>query len=549
MKMEIHLNSSLILLKYVNCIERVLFVDNKWMKDYEDISNSVDREYKGVPLYLKKVLETFKKHNVQLFLNLPPKDDIRIFDGELECVVLESIRPSKYIPEEEKEKSLIVVACPLIERVFHFKAVCNENIELHKGILKRFFYHPQLSRIKILSRNFIESSDKVNLKSLQFLFFLPSDAEMVNKTIKEVGGRYYLDNLVPDPAVGVSIGSLSNYFVMPIKVEKILRDEDNLHQVILNCTDWNGKSYPFHITVKLFKDTFKAYPDEFQTPFYIRALVFQEFCESFRSVINLEKISEEEFIEDSFVAFINFRKRVIRSEIPHMPAQIPDRIFTKNDTFIYKPNGFQADDMESLPDYFSKKLVYPTTLKKFQRYFKFHPEIRFVEQDKSTSFLIPIILSKHNPTGLHKNILKESPLERLKFYCLHKRVIIFCTNCKKYKAELEIKDCPNECPNCGAGTLTELTSLSDEKLFSVKLFDEKYGKKKDRYEKIALLFLYNRKPTLYVLAAGIFSFSRAQEILHRLGKIQNVDIFFEKLLKVKEECLKKRDLLTILYKI
>ena len=59
MVVSIELKNVDVLLKYVNCVERVLFVDNKWMKDYEDIKTNVRKEYTGIPLFLKKILDSF----------------------------------------------------------------------------------------------------------------------------------------------------------------------------------------------------------------------------------------------------------------------------------------------------------------------------------------------------------------------------------------------------------------------------------------------------------------------------------------------------------
>lgn len=546
--MSIHFRSTLTLLKYINCLERVLFIDNKYMKDYEDIKNSVDREYSGVSLYLKKIIDSFKKQNLDLFSELPNRNDVQHFDGELECIILESINPSRYIPDDEK-KTLVVIACPSIERVFHFKANCNNTTILEKSKLNKFFFHPQLSRIKLMSENFHQSYEKVDLKSLKFLYFLPSDADKINNSIKEFNGNFYLDNLVPDPAVGISIGSLSNYFIMPLMVIRIQRDDENLHQVILECKDWEGKCFNFHITVKLFKDRFGYYPEDSVIPFFIRGLIFQEFCEHFKNIIYSEQISENEFIEESFIAFVNFRKKVKKNEVPFIPKKIPNEIYENAEYYIYKPNGFDSEDVKDIPNYFEGKLPSsPNSLKKFQKYFRFHPDLKLSERSNITPQHIPIIIDRPNPVGLHRDILKESPLERLKFYCLHKRAIIFCTYCKSYKLDVELKNCPTECPNCGARVLTQLLSFNDDVLFRSYPTDEESKKRLEKYKQTASLFLQYREYAFFALATG-FGIKRTREMLHRIDTINNIGIFFEKLLKIKQELMNKKDFLTILYRI
>jgi hypothetical protein len=244
---------------------------------------------------------------------------------------------------------------------------------------------------------------------------------------------------------------------------------------------------------------------------------------------------------------LNFRKKAKKDEVPIIPKVTPHEIYENKDYYEYIPNGFESEEMEDLYNFYDGELPHNSiSLRKFQHYFQFHQELLFSIRNKINFDLIPIILLKHNPVGLHRDISKESPLENLKFFCLHKRVIIFCTNCKSYKLELELKNCPDKCPICGAKVLVPLYNTNDDVLFSEKNLSKDDEKKFEKYEKISSMFLYHGKHALYVVTSGIFGLRTSQYIVNGLDE-ENDDMFFEQFLKIKEYHMMKRKFLNVLY--
>ena len=65
----IKLRNTGILLNYLNSLERVLFIDNRWMNDYNDIKNKADKKFEGVSLFLKNRLDWFSKEGQSIFFD------------------------------------------------------------------------------------------------------------------------------------------------------------------------------------------------------------------------------------------------------------------------------------------------------------------------------------------------------------------------------------------------------------------------------------------------------------------------------------------------
>lgn len=503
------------------------------MKYYDDIKKRVEREYHGSSLYLKKIIYTFSEQKIELLLNLPSKRGVEKIDDKLECVVLDAFTPEDYLDEGQRRKTRLIVACPSIERLFYMKVFCDETTMLQKAFIQKFSTHPQFSRIKIHSKNFITAKEHLSLKSLKFMFFLPDDADVVNNSIMEYLKNFYTSNLMPDIVSDFYTRSVVNYFIMPLRILKLERDNENLHQLILKCSDWRNKELSLYVTTKTFKSKLNCDPEDLVAPIFIRALVLQEFCEPFKQILSLEPITEPEFLDDSSTAFSNFRKKIGKSTLDKSINLKTDNIYDDNEYYYYKPDSFDNEDMDLVAHYKDRDTLYWVTNSRVSSYMRFQPYIKYLNSDKLPNFL-PVKLIEYEPIGIHReSLMQYTPLERFKLYCLNKQVLIFCTNCKQYKDRLKIFQCPNACPKCGAGTLTMLSVPEDEGLFLDKIAQTNLKEKYVKESRIATMFLYNRKYAFYLIAAG-FSTRRSQMLLNSMEKTEDLDVFFGKLLDLKK---------------
>jgi len=561
MEKRIILKNTDILLKFLNCIERVLFVDNKWMQDYEDLKNNVDKEYKGVSSFLQILLEYFNNKNLSIFTNsLPEKERVSKYNGILDGIILESLNHSLYINEGEEDKQYVVIACPKIERVFHFKV--NKPVKeylLKKAIIKDFYYHPSLPRIKIYSKNLGISEQSCSLSELRFLYTLPEDASMQIKSYKTVNGKIVWDDLVPDPAYGVQVGNLGVYYISPIKIVQIKRDIENLHQLILVAEDWIGKKYEFCIRTSKYREIFKEFPEEkeLENPVYLRTLVFQGFAEDFRHIISAEKISIKEFQEDSLLCYIRFRKVVNKNELPKNIDNLSKYVEETEGYLYYFPKGFDTEMFKTAKEFSEghKLSISFSSLKKyhdFQEICEFHPEWTqiYKEKKEATLFYSPLDIINPNPWGLHRSFIRN-PIYKLTFYAKNKRLIIFCSDCKKYKEIIETKNIPERCPVCKSRTLISLDDSEDDKLLiNEETVSEEVQKKIKRYYRLSSLFIPFSKNLYYTLNFTKYSLNTCVKILNELKSFfSDESIFFEKLFKTTESYNRSEDIHSIIYKI
>lgn len=537
---KIRLRNTSILLKYLNCLERVLFIDNRWMKDYNDLINGINKNYIGVPLYLKKILESFQKYELDLFYNFKPKRDDIFQTVEEDCVILESL---PVYAKGENEKSLTVVACPKIERVFHFRYSKEiDDYMLKKGKLKDFFSHPQLPRIKILSRNFEVYEEKSSLSELKFLYTLITDADKMSGSILVENLEPNFKDKVPDPALGVQVGSLASYYIAPLKLVNFKVYPENIHQIILIVEDWKRVKHEIYITTLLFRQIFNQIPNEefFNRSRFVRGLIFQEFCESFKHALFLEEISEDEFKKDSILAYIRVRVNVDKKDIEE-DINMPNEIFERNGTYSYFNPEFDLETYNSYNEYNkTKKLASINRLldiRKMSYFFDFNPNLKKVyseKQDLSKSF-IEIGIKEHNVVGLHKYLLRK-PIISLKFYTLNNEMYFFCISCKKFLERLKLKDIPNRCPICNSRKIVELIDVLDRDLFNKK---EEYWVRRKKIEHYTKLASLSNKFGKYIYLTKIATSEKYKDCVPILNKIYrkdlNIDSFFDGIYNFNKE--------------
>ncbi|MBS3075446.1 hypothetical protein J4429_03210 [Candidatus Pacearchaeota archaeon] len=565
MVVSIELKNVDVLLKYVNCVERVLFVDNKWMKDYEDIKTNVRKEYTGIPLFLKKILDSFEAKNLSIFYeSLPEKELIKKWDGSLFGVVLESLNHSNYVKEGLEDQQYVVIACPSIEKVFHFKT--NKSVSdyfLKTAEIKDFYYHPQLPRIKIYSKNFSISENKSKLKELKFLYTLPLDANKLVGSYKEIDEKIFWDELVPDPAYGVQVGNLGVYYISPIKIVEVKRDIENIReQIILVAEDFFGKKYEFCMKPLDYKKILGDFPEEkvLDEPFYLRALTFQGFAEDFRHILESERISSEEFKKDSAFSYIRFRKVIKKEEVPQELTIFFSDIAEKDGAYYCFPYGFgtemfDAKEKFNTEDRFSVSFAALKKYHEFQKLCDLHPDWKNIYLNKidASSFYHPLKILYPNPWGVHRGFLRDSSY-RFRFYAKNKLLNLFCPDCNKYSMIIKTKDIPERCPICNCKGLISLEEAEDKNLFlkdKQSFLDSEEIKLKDYY-RLSTLFISFSKWIYYTLNFTKFSLNRCVEILNQTKSLlneKNEEEFFDKLFKIKEHDNKRYDISNILYQI
>lgn len=557
---QITIKNTDILLKYINCIERVLFVDNRWMKDYDDLKNKVDREYEGVSLFLKEILDYFDRKEMKIFFDsLPDKEFLERQDNPIQGIILESLNNFTSLDEGQEYKQYVVIACPKVERVFHFKT--NQPIKdylLEKAEIKDFSWHPNLPRIKIYSKKLMLSNSKAKLSDLRFIYTLPSDADKQIKNYKEINGKMVWDELIPDPACGVQIGNLGVYYISPTKVIEVKRDIENIReQIILVIEDWKGKKFEYYMKPLDYKKITGEFAEEkiLKNPFYLRALVFQGFSEGFRHILFSEKISEKEFNEDSIISYIRFRKVLKKENFPGDLLDVSDILEEKDGYLYYFPEGFKSEIFDATEKFNSPdKFSVFAALKKyheFQKLYKFHPEWKEIYEKKisADSFYKPLNVLYPNPWSIPRSFLQD-PIQRLAFFAKNKRLRILCTDCFGYKDYIKTKDIPSECPICHSKTFVSLEREEDEILIKKNMESKVVDKKFQEYMNMSSWCIKFSKFLFYTLNFTGYAPSTCIQILNELEcYFDNENIFFEKLYKISQVHNRKGDIYSIIYKL
>ncbi len=557
---EIVLKNNDVLIKFINCLERVLFVDNRWMKDYGDIREGVEREYQGISLYLKKILESLEEEGALVFAkNLPEQENIKKYTGEVKCVVLDSFSNSYYLNENQEDKQYVVVACPEIERVFHFKiSTIQEVSALQNSEINDFSYHPLLPRIKIYTRNFEVKEDFSNLSNLKFLYTLLGDASLQTKSYREVNNKVCWNELVSDPAYGVQVGNMGAYFISPLKIVGLKRDIENLHQLRLIAEE-NNREFEICIRTSQYRQMFNFDPEEgsFKEPIFLRALLFQGFGEDFRHLLLAEKITEDEFKEDSFFSYIRFRRSIDNREVnKNFQGEIPPGIIESKNRFYYFPKGFSPEIFDTAKEFSegNKLSISFSLLKKyhdFKKLYSLHPDWEEIYERgvSSDKFYRNVIIKQPNPWGIHRSFIRD-PLQKLTFYSKNKELSILCATCFNFKNRLKTKDIPESCPLCNSKTFVSLEKEEDCDLIKKAMKENTDDKKADYYIKMSGLTIGFNKFLFYALNFTHYALSTCVKILNELKKnFGNEDVFFEKLYKISKAYNRKEDIYSLMYKL
>lgn len=539
------LDNAAVVLKYLNCLERVLFIDNRWMKYYDDLKDNKPRQFEGVPLYFKKIIKSFNEKGLVLFENSLPNKDERLETSEMDGIILESI--PNFIGEDEEENHLTVIACPDVDRIFYFK--CKQSsgdLSLKKAKINNFSCYPTLPRIKIQSKNVHIFEDSGRLSDLKFLYALLVDADIESNSFKSVSGKINFNNLIPDPSMGVQMGSLAKYYISSFKIVGFKRFHENIHQIILIVKDWKNETFEVYITTELFRTFFNAIPTEefFNEPRFVRALIIQGFCQKFKHILKLEKSSKEELLDDSLFAHIRFRKNVKKVDLQLLPGQLPSHIYEQERYYTYFNESIS---LEAYNDYLelkkTNKLALPKimlSLKKVSRLFEFNPELKEIYEnniDESSCF-IPLIIEESSPFGLHKYLLQD-PVEALRYYVLNTEMTFFCINCKKFTKTIRLFELPNTCPVCNTKKIIQLVKCKDEFLFMERM-DKRLSEldmhKIEHYGALAELFSKYGKYIYWARAATSLSYRKCLPVLQSLSKSGfNERGFFEIMHKINKE--------------
>jgi hypothetical protein len=550
--MEFKVKNTELLLKYLNCVERVFFIDNKLMKDYDDLKNGVKKEYHAASKFLEIILDYCDNNNLSILRDsLPSKDDLKTQTKPIKFVVLDVVSQSSFISDEEVLKNYVVVGCPEIEKTFHFKVdSINEKDFLTKGIIKDFDFHSSLPRIKIYSKDIEKIQEKAKLDELKFIYTLPDDAQIQTSSLKIHKAKAMWDELVADPSYGVQIGNLGLYFISPIKIKEIKTNSENLHQIILLVEDWKKKEFEFSITSELYKNLFGEFPkigivDE---DFFIRSLTFQGYEEDFRHILYAEKISEKQFSKDSIFSFVRFRKRVSKELLNKTQFEDVDGITEYNNEIYYLPKGYSPHIFDSKNVLKNKDWDSIGNLRKYNEFkliCNFHQDwLSIYENNENILDMYNSLRVIEPPTyGIHKSLLKNL-LFKFTFYARNKELFLFCLNCEKYLEYKKTKDILSKCPLCGTKVIVALDDKSDYEAL-------KYDKSLiDKYNKRATIFIKYSKFLYYTMNFTKYSINTCVKILNEINNLfDNENSFFEKLFEIKKRYDGSHSLLTVLYNI
>ncbi len=545
-----------ILLKYLNCLERVFFIDNKWMPEYENIEKNLKKDYEGVPKFLDILLDYFDKNGLVIFRqSLPKKDDLITNSDPLRFVVLDSVSSSLFISEEET-KNYTVIVCPDIERVFHFKTdILSEKDFLKRGIIENFDFHASLPRIKIYSKDIQITEEKSKLEELKCMYTLPEDASLLINSLKIYNHKILWGELVADPSYGVQVGNLGLYYISPIKIREIKTNPEELHQVILIVEDWNSNKFEFSVTSEIYRRIFNEFPKpgSLESDTFLRVLTFQGYGENFRHILSGESIDETKFIKDSTISFLRFRKVVDKDTLGELNVEEIKEVQEHNGKIYYLPEGFGPKIFDSQEQFKTKDwadcLVNLKKYHEFESLCRFHSDwmdiyhskIKVLDEYNSLKLVNP-------PTcGVHRNLLKNL-LYKWTFYTRNKEVSIFCTYCNSYLENRKVKDIPERCPICNSIVLIALNDLED-----AKLFDEtspSNNKLIEKYYKLSGLFAKFHKYLYYTLNFTGYSINCCVEILNELTNIiGDEQKFFDKLFKLKESYDRRLGVHDVLYRL
>lgn len=562
MAQKISIRNTNVLVKLLNCLERILFIDNRWMKDYEDLKNGINREFEGPALYLKKISETLQKNNASILIKkLPDKSERKQFLEQMNCIVLESVNHSFYANESKEDKQYIIVACPDVERVFHFKisSMVDANI-FQNAKIKDFSYYPLLPRIKIYTRNFETSSSYSDMSNLKFLYTLVGDANIQTNSYKLFQESVYWNELVSDPSSGVQVGNLGVYHIAPLKIIELKRDIEDLRQLILIVEEFNGKKFEICMKTETYRDLFKEFPKEqvLSNPLFLRGFIFQGFGEDFRHLIRGEIINEKEFDCDSLFSYVRFRKVIQRESISKLStSELPDLIEDKGEHLFYFSKGYSSEMFDAAEQFKkgSKDYSLLFLLRKYHDFQKlcnnFHPDWEEVYTSKinSESLYQPIEIIDPNPWGIHRSFLRE-PIQRLTFYAKNRKLRILCTDCFNYKDYIKTKDIPAECPRCHSKTFVSLKREEDEALIKESMKSKTVDKESQEYMKMSSLSIKFSKFLFYSLNFTGLALSTCVKMLNGLEDFFfDEKIFFEKLYKISQEYHEGEDIPSIIYKL
>lgn len=557
---QIVLKNNDVLIKFINSLERVLFLDNKSMKDYNDIKNNIKRDYEGVSLYLRKILDSLEDGQALAIVNnLPDKEDLIQCSEEVRGVVLESFTSSFYLNEDREDNQYIVIACPELERVFHLKSSQkNDFISLQKIIVKDFFHHHLLPRIKIYTRNLEFLNDVSSLRDLKFLYTLIEDANIQTNSYKSINNQVSWSELVADPAYGVQVGNMGAYFIAPLKIIGLKRDIENLHQLRL-IVEENSKKFEVCIKTSYYAQLFKGdfEEGELEKPFYLRSLIFQAVGEDFRHLIKADLLNEEQFIEDSVFSYVRFRKVTNKENIKNLSSGIiPKGLIEKSNSLFYLPDGFSPDMFDVAKSFSqSNKLNISFSLLKkyheFQKLYQFHPEWKEIYENNKNSedFYKKLKIIYQNPFGVHRSFIYE-PSKKMAFYAKKKKINLLCTHCFKYKSFIAAESIPEVCPECTSKAFVNLSNEEDEVLLKENLNINSDNPKIKYYAQLSTLSITFNKFLFYILNCTPYSLNTCIKILNELRScFVNEDLFFDKLYKISQTYDKKEDIRSVIYKL
>lgn len=559
-KNEIRLRNPEILLKYLNCVERVLYVDNRWMKDYNSLMANPLGEHEGLIKFLSSILKHLSEKDYNIFIeSLPTEKDLKWEREETDCFILDSII-SNWKDEENENVSYNILACPKFERVFNLKTKGKDSLGLLEGVtINNFEIHTNLPRIKISKNNIKPNNKKGKISNLKFLYTLPSDAKERVNCLKTINQDISWSELVPDPNYGVEIGNIGLYYISPIKITEIDSNPENMYQVSLKIEDFLGNKFEFLMTTKEYRNCLGEFPKvgKLREPLFCRSLNFQAVGENISHISKIEKISKKEFIEDSILSFVRFRSVVSKKEMNKIRKNhsLPKRVGEFKDDIFYLPRGFSLESIKVGLDYKKSKSQIPSSffflrefheLQKFCSYHKGYSHLLNPDEKDQIKYF-KLIFSEDYPTGVHRSLLND-PVFKLKFYAKNKILDILCTSCFQYRKKIRTSQILPRCPVCQDSVLVALKNEEDFNLF--KNEKDKTSDKEQEYYILSSLFQNFSKYLYYTINATRYARKTCVEILNELSiYLKNENDFFEKLFKIKQRYNRKEDIHNILYKL
>jgi uncharacterized CHY-type Zn-finger protein len=240
-----------------------------------------------------------------------------------------------------------------------------------------------------------------------------------------------------------------------------------------------------------------------------------------------------------------------------IPKKLPESIQQEGDLFFYLPPPYKSEMFQVAEDLKSKKTISDYGL--LRNYHDFVSQSHFhvglledYQNKKSNAIYKKVDIININPFGIHREILKD-PLTKMTFFSMNNQKIIFCTACKQYLKKVKTKDIPLSCPLCRCNALVGLDSIEDKELFDLIKTPPSLVKKFDLYNRMSTLFYPFRKYLYYVLnAMPGYSLNTDVNILNEFKSkywLDNEEIFFEKLFKLKEAYNRSLGVHDVLYRL